>query len=448
MTISLIQVVVMFWAGLLLWIVAEYIFYRLQNNNSVSQNKSRTRNSRKKRILWFTDTINDLNGVSITLKNIGWLAHKRGDDITIVASMLPDEDKTNLPPNVINLKPVIHFKLPYYHTMTVKVPNLITSLITIYSYRPDEIYLSSPSIIGTYGMIFAKLFRIKTTAIYHTDFSMLAYNVIGKWNIVVKIIEFYTKHFHLLADTLLVPTNEYTDILKKRGFTNKEMGIFYRGIDTNMFRPIAGSKMKMEQKFRIPSSDINLLYTGRISEDKNINFLINSVLPILKSNPDVNLILAGTGPAYPSLLEQYASNKQIYFVGRLDNYDLPSIYSGSDLLVFPSETDTFGMTVLEALSCGIPALVSHIGGPRNIVEDGKNGFVLNSRDTELWRNKITALIKEIRTKASSYTTLCENARNHVLKNFDFYKILDNYVDDAEFHEYEEDFQISPNEIRI
>ncbi|MBN2434640.1 MAG: glycosyltransferase [Spirochaetes bacterium] len=440
MNISLIQIVVLFWAGLLLWIVAEYVFYRIQNNDS-KKRSSEARSTRKKRILWFTDTINDLNGVSITLRNIGWLAHKREDDITIVASMLPDEDITNLPPNVVNLKPVIHFKLPYYHTMTVKIPNLISSLITIYNYRPDEIFLSSPSIIGTYGMIFAKLFRVKTTAIYHTDFTMLAYNVIGKWNWLVRIVEFYTRFFHLIADTLLVPTKEYIDILRKRGFGNKKMGIFYRGIDTNIFRPIDNAKSIAESEFSIPEG-INLIYSGRISEDKNINFMLKSLLPLLDANNDVNLIFAGAGPMYEGLKEQYNTHKHIFFTGRIENRKLPVLYSASDLLVFPSETDTFGMAVLESLSCGTPAIVSHIGGPRNIVQDTKNGFVLNSRDSSLWFNEISDLVRKIRNNDSGYKTMRDNARNHVLKNYDFYKILDNYLDDSFAEETDYAFEAS------
>ena len=81
------------------------------------------RKKHKKKILWFTDTINDLNGVAVTLRNIGWLSHKRGDDLHIVSSVLDSEDTSLLPPNLINLKPLVDFKLPYYEKLTVKVPS-------------------------------------------------------------------------------------------------------------------------------------------------------------------------------------------------------------------------------------------------------------------------------------------------------------------------------------
>ena len=69
---------------------------------------SNTGGSRKKRILWLTDTIIDLNGVAVTLKNIGWLAHKRGDEIYIVSSLGEHELNDSLPPNYVNLKPLLN----------------------------------------------------------------------------------------------------------------------------------------------------------------------------------------------------------------------------------------------------------------------------------------------------------------------------------------------------
>ncbi|MBN1498550.1 MAG: glycosyltransferase [Spirochaetes bacterium] len=395
-------------------------------NKKVASHFLKNREDNKKRILWFTDTINDLNGVSVTLKNIGWLAHKRGDDIHIVSSVLEDEFDDTLPPNLINLVPMFNFKLPYYENLKVKVPSFLKMIDTLYKYQPDEIFISSPSVVGLFGLLFAKLFGIKCTTVYHTDFTMQAKNIIGEDSPLVSAIEVYTKWFHEASDKILVPSAEYIDILMKRGFDRKMMDIFHRGINTDIFKPIENSKKLVQIKYSIPEG-INLLFAGRISEDKNIDFMIEAITPVMNKNKNVNLIFAGDGPYLQTLKEKYSEKANFFFLGTIPNKLLPEIYSASDLLVFPSETDTFGMVVLEALACGTPALVSQTGGPKNIVKDAETGYILDTGSLELWKEKIDEMVMHIENNSHKYLHLAHGSRKHVLENFDFEKILDNFI---------------------
>lgn len=425
MNITLVQAIVVFWLGLLLWILGEYLVYRLQTVLQASEKNS----GRQKRIFWFTDTINDLNGVSVTLKNIGWLSHKRGDDLYIIGTLHKEDMDESLPPNYLNLPPIITFDLPIYKSLKAIVPSISKALYYMIKYRPDEIFISTPSAVGTLGFLYARLFGKKTTAVYHTDFTMQALNIVGRWTPLIHFVEFYTKLFYKLQDRMLVPTQEYINILKERGLVHRNTGIFYRGIDTNKFHPIPSARRDFFDKYNLPQG-INLLFSGRISEDKNIDFLIDSykeAMRKLDSEYNVNLIFAGNGPAFERYSEEYKDHSSIHFLGYIENYKLPEIYSSTDLLVFPSETDTFGMAVLESLSCGIPALVSHIGGPRNIVQDGITGYILPTDNKNNWTSKLAELIPMISNQESTYKNLCLASREHVLKHYDFYRILDNYM---------------------
>ena len=89
------------------------------------------------------------------------------------------------------------------------------------------------------------------------------------------------------------------------------------------------------------------------------------------------------------------------------------------MLVFPSETDTFGMSVLEAQACGLPALVSHIGGPRNIIRDGETGFVINTDALELWTRKIEEIVGWIKSGDRRYSSMCNASVQLVHDNYDF-----------------------------
>lgn len=101
------------------------------------------------RILWFTDTLKDLNGVSITLQEVGRIAHERGLDLRIVTALSP-QDAVNLPPNVLNLPFIHEFGLPYYETYRLKVPSVLASLKELYQFEPDVIHISTPGPLSLY----------------------------------------------------------------------------------------------------------------------------------------------------------------------------------------------------------------------------------------------------------------------------------------------------------
>jgi glycosyltransferase involved in cell wall biosynthesis len=210
----------------------------------------------------------------------------------------------------------------------------------------------------------------------------------------------------------------------RRGFDTRKMDIFHRGIDTTLFCPDGNARNYIKNKYRA-NADVNLLYAGRISEDKNIDFLIEAAAPLFDDS--VNLLFAGDGPYLNALKEKHAGNKNILFLGQIPNRTLPLIYAGCDLLVFPSETDTFGMVVLEAQSCGVPALVSNIGGPQNIIVNNETGYVLSVESPQIWTDRIAKLIGMIKNKDDAYIKLCQKARRHVIEEFDVHRILENYV---------------------
>lgn len=430
MTITLMQLFLILWGSVLLWICMEFIFYRLQKRSDMNVQQDTVKH--RKHVLWFTDTINDLNGVSITLKNIGWLAHRRGDNIKIISSLAADEIDDSLPPTLINLPPVLNLRMPYYDALRLKVPSILKMFNLLFQYRADEVFISTPGVVGLYGMIYAKFLGIKCTTIFHTDFSMILHNIKGRDTIGIKLIDFGVKLFYSWADHILVPSREYIEILSARKFDRRKMDIFFRGIDTNLFYPHdrAESQKLLRDKYNLPQGQY-MIYAGRISEDKKIDFMIDAVMPLFQKDPSLHLLFIGEGPYLETLKKRHASCSQIHFLGVIANRDLPPVYSACEMMLFPSEIDTFGMAVLEAQACGVPVLVSHIGGPRNIIKDRVTGFVLNTSDLSLWRDKLESLHEKICASSPEIEQMRSGARSRVLRHFDFYRILDNFLYSSE-----------------
>lgn len=379
---------------------------------------------REKRILWFTDTLNDLNGVSVTLKKLGWLCHESGRNMKLVTSLLPGEVNREISPNLINIPAVHHLPLPYYPKLMLKVPSILSALKEIYEYGPDEVYISSPGPIGLFGLFAAKLLDARSIAVYHTDFTLEAREIV-KDDGIVNLVESYTRWFYQSADEIQTPTREYQDILSVRGFDRDRMKVFRRGLDTEMFKPKVSGLSLMKGQARNWKDGITLLYTGRISEDKGLGFLLDIYQELQKKYGTLNLVMAGEGPYLETLRDNARGMDRVLFLGRLANKELPEIYNRSDIFVFPSITDTFGMSVLEAQACGLPAVVSDQGGPREIIERGVTGLVARAMDRADWLEKLDGIVRLSITDPAAFENMKLAARARILKNHNWERVLDN-----------------------
>jgi len=195
-----------------------------------------------------------------------------------------------------------------------------------------------------------------------------------------------------------------------------------RGIDPVIFAPKAASG-HLAPAFNI-NDGITLLHCGRVSKEKNLDFLADAYEAVIAKHPAVNLIFAGDGPYYGSLYARMKKHGRVVFTGRMNRSDLPELYSSCHCLVFPSVTDTFGMVVLEAQACGLPAIVSDFGGPKEIIVNGKTGFVAEANNLESWKNTIDGIITMITSYPRLYLEMRVEARRHAVETYNWDLVLD------------------------
>ena len=124
-----------------------------------------------------------------------------------------------------------------------------------------------------------------------------------------------------------------------------------RGVDVDAFRPIPNAELPFPRPI--------WLYVGRVAVEKNVEAFLALDLPGTK-------VVVGDGPARASLEARYPA---VQFVGPKSGEDLVRHYSASDVFVFPSRTDTFGLVMLEALACGVPVAAFPVQGPRDVLGD-------------------------------------------------------------------------------
>ena len=151
--------------------------------------------------------------------------------------------------------------------------------------------------------------------------------------------------------------------------------------------------------------------------EKNLPLLAR----IFRSRRDARLVVVGDGP-FRSRMEREAPNAK--FTGFVTGLELSRAYASSDLFAFPSETDTFGNVVLEAMSSGLPVVVTDKMGPRELVDHGFNGFIAsNDREFERYLDRLIQ-DGELRRSmgARSRTMALERTWNAVFRSlFDSYR---------------------------
>ena len=131
-----------------------------------------------------------------------------------------------------------------------------------------------------------------------------------------------------------------------------------------------------------------------------MDVLVQAFQKLREENAPVQLSIVGHGP-YSSALAELLP--EACYTGYLSGDELAKAYASSDIFVFPSTTDTFGNVIIEAQAAGLPVIVSDVGGPRELVTDGVNGFVTKGRDVADFTAAIRRLVEdsELRTRLST-----------------------------------------------
>ena len=181
------------------------------------------------------------------------------------------------------------------------------------------------------------------------------------------------------------------------------------GVDMNRFRhrPEIDEAAKTIKKEGI----FTFIFVGRIVGDKGMNELMEAFVRLLKVNDKIRLILVGKyeenlDPVKPETLERIQKTPQTEAVGSKFGDNLLTYYVASDSFVFPSYREGFPNTVMEAGAMGLPSIVTDINGSREIIENGKNGLIIPSKDADALYEAMKKMIED----KEAYKRMAENAR--------------------------------------
>ena len=180
---------------------------------------------------------------------------------------------------------------------------------------------------------------------------------------------------------------------KRYGLTPQ---IIYNGFDPERFHPLIGSDPMLMKKFGLSTSDFVIIYVGRLIGLKGVKILLKAVSKIPKTRP-LKVLIAGEGEerkALEDLSGKLGIAKEVIFAGFVPHAEIPRYLGISRLAVFPSLADeAFGISICEAMACGLPTIGTWVGGIPELIEDEQTGFLVKPRDEEALADKIEDLLR-------------------------------------------------------
>jgi glycosyltransferase involved in cell wall biosynthesis len=280
------------------------------------------------RVLIATDAWHpQVNGVVRTLTSLAANARKLGVEITF----LTPEGFPSVP-------------VPTYPNLRLALPSPRGIARRIEAARPDAIHIATEGSIGFLVRRYCIKRGLPFTTSYTTRFPEY---IAARAPIPEGWIYAVLRRFHAAATVTMVSTPSLMAEFAERGFRN--LGMWTRGVDTDLFKPERAIDLGLPRPI--------FACVGRIAVEKNLEAFLSLDLPGSK-------IVIGQGPQEAELRRRFPDAK---FLGLLDEKVLPAYLAGSDVFVFPSKTDTFGVVQLEALACGVPVAAYPVPGPRDVV---------------------------------------------------------------------------------
>ncbi len=369
------------------------------------------------RIGLFTDSYTpDINGVSTSVFNLRKALMKMGHTVYIVT--------------------VNNSIIKHEYDEKEKILKLPGIPVGIYNYRFSEIYsISTIKIIkkwkldvihshtefgvGIFARILSKQFKIPLVHTYHTlyeDYThYITHNHFDKLskNIVKNLTKLYCVK---TAKETIVPTNKIYKLFKEKYMIDKNINIIPSGIDIDRFYKENVSHTKVEQikkKYGITKQDFTIIFVGRLATEKNIEFLLNAEQKMIEKKIfNTKLLIVGDGPEkekYINIARKLNIFDKVIFTGKIKQEEIQYYYQCADAFVTASNSETQGLTVIEAMASEVvPICINDMAFlemvPKKSIFSNQEEYI-NQLITFANNDKLREEYKvEIRKKAEEYSS--------------------------------------------
>jgi len=307
-----------------------------------------------------------VSGVGVTLLRLTKALQERGHELRVYSATYalppgqPDRPEVHRSPSV---------PLFLYPDVQWAFPRLRDVVEDLGRFQPDVVHLATEFALGLVGLKAAKQLNLPVIASAHTDYDKYAGRYGVDW--ALRLGWHYLRWFYGQAYRVLCPSSIYQDHLHRRGVTHT--GLWTRGVDAREFHPRFRSE-EYRAALGLTRDDLLVTYIGRIAREKNLKHLLEAWESLAGQRRRAQLALVGRGP-----LEEEIRRRQIpgvHVLGLMHDRALAAAYASADIFVFPSATETFGNSLLEAMGSGVACLAAGAAGVMEFARHGRNALLV------------------------------------------------------------------------
>ena len=320
-----------------------------------------------------------LNGVATSIQVLEKELRNLGHEVYIFTSSNKSIKEKNEYVYRLPSIPIAFYK-PY--RLSIFCPPRVISRIK--KMKLDIIHTQTEFSLGILGKIISKIFKIPMVHTYHTMYEKYVHYVANGHLITVKMAKRLSRIFCNRADVIIAPTKKTLLALKAYG-VKKPIEVIPTGIDLDQFKKEIDEKIitDLKNKYKISNNDYIVLYVGRVAKEKNIEVLINQMPNILNKISNAKLLIVGGGPVLEDLkklVDTMNLNNSIIFTGAIPHEDINIYYKLGNVFVITSNTETQGLTYLEAIVSGVPVIVRDDESYKEFIINGENGFIFSNEN--------------------------------------------------------------------
>lgn len=321
---------------------------------------------------------------------------ERGDEVLVVTT------HKGAPPHWYGARvlPSYSFSFFLYPTLPLSLAASPRIISEVAKFKPDLIHCSTPGIMCFGALFIAKLLSTPLVFSYHTHVPVYIKDYLWpSFHWLIHPMWWIVRFLHTLADLTLVVSTAMGKELHEKGCSALDaIRVWRKGVDSDIFNP---SYKSAAMRHELTEGEVDkplIVHVGRLGAEKNLPFLRE----VMKELPGVRLAFIGAGPFMGELQRMFAGTPTV-FTGMLEGERLSQAYASGDVFVTPSESETLGFVVLEAMASGTPVVAARAGGIPDIVsQDGTTGFLFNPGDVTDCAAKLRRLIEspELRRKVA------------------------------------------------
>jgi glycosyltransferase involved in cell wall biosynthesis len=290
-------------------------------------------------------------------------------------------------------------------------------------------FIHTPFVAHYLGLKLAHLLDVPSVETYHTffeDYLHLYLPIIPK-SIAKSLARFISRRQCNKVDAIVAPSQPMLHVLREYGITTKGE-VVPTGLQAHSFAGADGEAFR--DKHDIAQDRPMALFVGRVAFEKNIGFLLQMWVHLIKKVPNALLVIAGEGPAEESLhvlSKKLGLQDNVKFLGYLDrNTELNACYRSADVFVFSSKSETQGLVLLEAMAQGTPVVAIAELGTKSILVEGEGALIAPDEEIE-FANKVERVLsdKKLRKQLSGaglkYVKTSWTDKAQAVRMIDFYK---------------------------